>query len=67
MQDAIARFSSLRRTGAAKDKKQLEGAPAGRLVATMSNGWICFSGVPGIVMGDMDARFTSAIFENFRA
>ena len=65
MQDAFTRFSVLKHTGTTKDKKKMESKASERLVETIVSGWINVFGIPRIIMGDMDARFTSQIFGRF--
>ena len=67
MQDAFTRFSVLRHTGTTKEKKKMESKASERLLETIVSGWISIFGVPRIIMGDMDARFTSHTFERFCA
>ena len=67
MQDAFARFSVLRHTGTVKEKKKMQSTASERVVETIVSGWISIFGIPRIIMGDMDARFTSHTFERFCA
>ena len=45
----------------------MESKASERLLETIVSGWNSIFGVPRIIMGDMDARFTSHNFERFCA